>query len=276
MVVIDVEFAGRQMRFFEHDRQDQAARGLPNGFEAPLPMVIMAMLDRLQGTFLDVGANTGLYTVLAAKTRSEILVQAFEPLPQCIASLRQNIELNGLADRVTLHPVALSDQEGSAELFSPSDAHGLIETSASLESGFAPDRWVSSLTVKKDRLDNFRLEGTVTVIKADIEGHEASFMQGALATIRRFRPVLFVEILRNAQFDYFTQFARTHGYASFRLRPTLAIHTPEFYFDTLSWNWALIPEERLDVFGDVCRTHGLETVASLPESFFRRRPLGEQ
>ena len=60
--------------------------------------------------FLDIGANVGSYTVLAAGLcKSSAL--AFEPDPKTVGDLKRNIEVNGLEKLVTVHEVALGATE---------------------------------------------------------------------------------------------------------------------------------------------------------------------
>ncbi|MFP5284360.1 MAG: FkbM family methyltransferase, partial [Thermoanaerobaculia bacterium] len=62
---------------------------------------------------LDVGANIGLFTLLAGRA-ADVRVHAFEPIPALAATLRVNAELHGLDARV--HDCGLSDADGTAEL----------------------------------------------------------------------------------------------------------------------------------------------------------------
>ncbi len=87
--------------------------GMVDGsFEAPLPIMVMACLSRLGGTFVDVGANSGIYSVLAGLVSDKIKVEAFDPFPEAVAAFDRNIGLNGVGDRVRLHQVALSSEVG--------------------------------------------------------------------------------------------------------------------------------------------------------------------
>ena len=64
---------------------------------------------------VDIGANVGMYTIWAAKTRN-VRVFAFEPEAQNFALLNRNIVMNGLGNRVKAYCLALSDQPGYSEL----------------------------------------------------------------------------------------------------------------------------------------------------------------
>ena len=70
------------------------------------------------GSFWDVGAHLGFFTLLASRlVGPEGKVHAFEPLPANRARLETGISLND-ATNVTLHPVALAGRTGSAVLHS--------------------------------------------------------------------------------------------------------------------------------------------------------------
>lgn len=64
----------------------------------------------LRGVVVDVGANIGAFTVLAAKAGA--LVHAFEPHPGNRARLEHHVGLNGVTDRVRVHPLAVAAKTG--------------------------------------------------------------------------------------------------------------------------------------------------------------------
>jgi FkbM family methyltransferase len=61
--------------------------------------------------FVDIGANVGMYTIWAAKTRG-VRTFAFEPESQNYALLYRNIVMNGLSENVVAYCLALSDTAG--------------------------------------------------------------------------------------------------------------------------------------------------------------------
>jgi FkbM family methyltransferase len=147
------------------------------------PDITAWIRDRLSpgATVVDVGANIGYFTLLAAAAVGPGgKVHAVEPLPSTVDVLKRNIALNEFAN-VTVHPVACSDKEGTIEIFS-GDAGNLGNSSTlggQRSEGLVP-------CVSLDRL----LDGSdaPTLLKIDTEGDEARVLSGAKNTLRRMAP----------------------------------------------------------------------------------------
>lgn len=67
------------------------------------------------GVFLDIGANMGYYSLMAAHQGAGKVV-AFEPNPAMYSRLQFNIEANGLENRITALPIALGDQTATTTM----------------------------------------------------------------------------------------------------------------------------------------------------------------
>ena len=254
-------FAGREIRMVSYPGTILSVESLSRGFyETPLPILVMASIARTEGAFCDVGANIGIYSILATKTRHDLLVHAFEPLPAARQALINNLRANGTLGRVIIEPIALSDIDGSASLHIPDAGHGLLETSASLEASFKDV--ASSIEVPVRTLDSLRLP-SFSVIKADIEGHETAFIRGATRTLSEDRPLVYAEMLSGASKQFFSlsKLMLELEYLPFRMRPDTVIYTKMIVADK-GWNYAFIPAEKLDVFRDCCRAHDIELLRS--------------
>ena len=256
MSLVDIQFAGHTFKLESADGTDQITSQIENGsYEAPLPMLMMATLLRTEGSFIDVGANTGVYSVMACTLTKGRDIIAFEPHPLILNYLKRNLECNGFLDRVEIHNIALSDASGNLSLYIPDQWHGLIETSASLEKGFQIS--TSSIEVEVRRLDDIPINSRIAVIKVDIEGHEYAFLNGARKTIDQSRPIIFAEVLSVAKRHLLDQFLRDANYVDFRLRLDMAIHDGNVLFDNSAWNHAFVPEERLSTFKEACDSSGI-------------------
>ncbi|MEL7466490.1 MAG: FkbM family methyltransferase [Pseudomonadota bacterium] len=119
--------------------------------------------------FVDIGANAGIYSVLAARSAAEgSAFIAYEPNPVMIARLKRNLALNGL-DHVAVREVALGAEEGEVEFYT----RGNLGQSSTIKEGL---RVQSVLKVRQETLpDVYRADLSafdVSYIKIDIEGSE--------------------------------------------------------------------------------------------------------
>ena len=259
MSLLTIDFAGRSFVLDAREGADLVAHQMADGsYEAPLPMLIMASVARTTGMFLDIGANTGLYSILASKARDGVKVAAFEPYPPIAEVLQSNLQANHIEDQVQVHPLALSDSTGTVSLFIPDPSHGLLETSASLEESFKP--YSGTVNVEKRRLDDIDLTQPVSVIKIDIEGHEAACIYGARGCLERDRPLVFAEMLPGAARHFYklSKMLEELDYIIFRLRPQCVIACRAVEHDPLSWNYGFVPREHYPLFRECCTAHGLE------------------
>lgn len=121
-------------------------------------------------TFLDVGANIGVYSLLAAsRVGAEGRVIAFEPGPQALHRLVENIQLNSLGN-VEVHGCALGDQEGAVDFLSQCDTTNRMRTCADVDK--------SVVSVPLRRLDDV-VHVYCALGKMDIEGAEPLALRGA-------------------------------------------------------------------------------------------------
>lgn len=134
------------------------------------------------GTAIDVGTWYGPWTYWLSKRVRD--VQSFEPNPKVAAVLRK-----GVASNVTVHECAVSDAEGTADLVLQDLSVG-SEGTATIVPGV---QGAGSHSVKTVRIDDMGFTD-VRFIKIDVEGHENAVIAGALNTIKRDHPVLFIEL----------------------------------------------------------------------------------
>jgi FkbM family methyltransferase len=150
----------------------------------------MALLPLLVGSgdrVIDVGGNRGAYAYQLSRLGAR--VEVFEPNPACFTVLQAWAKRRS---SVAIHPVGLSDHEGSIELRIPVDASGVEhDASASMEPHvFAQAR---TQVVALRTLDSFGFQD-VCFLKIDVEGHESKVVLGAASLLASSRPAVLVEI----------------------------------------------------------------------------------
>ena len=156
-------------------------------------------------TVLDIGANQGLYTLLASqRVGSRGRVFAFEPSPRERRALRLNVLVN-LCRNVTIESAALGNEEGYSELYlvdGPETGCNSLRPPVLMEGSSRPVR------VPITRLDRWLCEHKierVDFIKLDVEGAELSVLRGATDLLNRNpRPVILAEVakIRTAPWGY--------------------------------------------------------------------------
>jgi FkbM family methyltransferase len=162
-------------------------------------------------TFVDVGANFGLFTVTMAMRPWCQRVHAFEPDPRNFAQLMGNVFLNELSDKVAAYPLALSEQDGHTCLYlgREYDRYYYGKFNSGMSSILErQERSGSKETamVETRRLDGLlQLDGEAIAAKIDVEGHELEVLRGMRRLLERNRCVLLIEafpISRDAVFAY--------------------------------------------------------------------------
>jgi len=136
-------------------------------------------------TALDIGANKGVYSY--ALLRHCRRVHAFEPNPKLFRVLDR--WAHGKAE---LHPIALSDVTGEADLLVPKWPKGYSNQGASLSAAKVRGEH-GVVRVRTARLDDMDIRD-VGFMKIDVEGAEMAVLDGARETIARDRPVMLIEI----------------------------------------------------------------------------------
>lgn len=125
-------------------------------------------------TFYDIGANAGFFSLLAGRLVGPSgHVFAFEPLPENLASIRDQFSINSLS-QCQLIPKAVSNLSGIASLIqAPNNSMGRIADAGKIDSE-------NLLTVDTITLDEF-VQGNPApdFIKLDVEGFETEVLAGA-------------------------------------------------------------------------------------------------
>jgi FkbM family methyltransferase len=192
---------------FAWDPED--VRTAPNiafldGNYEPQELAVLSNLAKNAEVIFDVGANVGWYAIQLARAASNpTKIYCFEPVPSTRMKLSHNVQLNRLADRITVFDFGLSDSSGTAQFFLP-EASGSVAASAK---NLHPGEQVVQLSVQLKTLDDVvareQIE-RIDLIKCDVEGAELAVLRGATRVIERDKPIIFLEMLRKwaRQFDY--------------------------------------------------------------------------
>lgn len=151
-----------------------------------------------QGTFIDVGANTGIYSIKAARYyASEGNVISLEPFPDVLATLFKSIRANGFTN-VRLRNVCAGEKTSAAKLWL-NDGHPNSFSLLKHEEGAA---CLSTLTVALDDLFEWEGLSRLDYLKIDAEGAEQQVLAGARNILEKYRPIIQMEVnINEASFN---------------------------------------------------------------------------
>ena len=138
--------------------------------------------------FWDIGANIGLYSIYAAVKFKDIEIISFEPSTSNTRTLSRNISINNLENKISIFPIALSDEENIISYFNETT----FSEGGSI-SNFNSDIDYKGEIVKENQIknkynlfgnsiDNLILNKILTVpnyIKIDVDGIEHLILKGA-------------------------------------------------------------------------------------------------
>ena len=180
------------------------ASGLVGGFYEPLQLAMFSALCHLSSAFIDVGANIGLYTCVAARSLpADGLVIAFEPIPENFFYLKANLTQNDQVPEVRIEQMALGEEDRFAtiHLDGQMGKHSISKSNANGGDG-------QRLEVAMRCLDSYYQQAAISradLLKIDVEGYDGHVLHGAKNVLDKFKPTIFVEFnpraLRNCGFD---------------------------------------------------------------------------
>lgn len=217
--IVDADPLGIRCRFYPHQNLgDRFVLFTPAYYEHEERELLPSVL-RADSIFVDIGANTGFYSLFSAKfiTAPNGRILAFEPNPIMFDRLRMNTALNGLGSRIELFPIGLADRAGEYDLYyGPRQMGG---ASMAMKGG--------EIHVKvpcRPLLDILLEENVshVSVLKIDVEGFERNILGPFFATAPRtlFPQLVIIESPEGIDWDAlgYRLEKRTHAHNSIFVR----------------------------------------------------------
>lgn len=138
-------------------------------------MMFVAHLLREDDQFIDVGANAGEYSILAASCGAKVL--ALEPVSATYEQLLDNIYLNRFHEQIDARNIGIGSERGELRFSTGSGPTNHVLTAG--ESG------VLAQSVTVDVLDNVAGDWSPIMVKIDVEGFEANVIKGAKSLLAR-------------------------------------------------------------------------------------------
>ena len=159
--------------------------------------------------FIDIGANSGVYSMLAAGFLTEGTVISYEPFPLMSNFLLENVIHNKLGN-VRVRTFGISNENSSKNFYMNLGKPNSFSFSRNVDNALG----IPLFTRRLD--DAIQMEGIdrVDYIKIDAEGEEEKVIEGAAEVIRAFRPIIQTEAL-------FGSISAIDGYSMFNVKDSV-------------------------------------------------------
>jgi FkbM family methyltransferase len=195
--------------------------GLYGGWEK-CSLTIWAQLAKQSNCILDIGANTGIYSLIAFNNNPKAKIIAIEPVQLNYELLQQNISKNNYT--IIAEKIALSDYDGEAKMFAMKDRLNYMTALNDNRYAIHPEMAINSEVIEitvdvkpynflKERYDL----KNVDLIKIDVEGHELAVIKTLLPQIELSRPVILIEIISDETAQAINQLLKNFDYYFFSI-----------------------------------------------------------
>ena len=159
-------------------------------------------MTRKDGYFFDVGAHTGIYSIIGNLNKNQNNIISIEAYFLNFSRLLSNLKINNIIPK-SCFLAAASNIEGVGKLNVKTGPHYHSSGGKISENG--------NFNVSKIKIDNFKLDKKVNGIKIDTEGHEFEVLEGAQNYINKDKPDIIFEINENC-FDKCIELLKLNGY----------------------------------------------------------------
>jgi FkbM family methyltransferase len=196
--------------------------GLTGGWEK-ISMGIWMELCKDSDVIIDIGANTGIYSLVAKSIKPSSSVYGFEPVKRVYNKYVENCRLNNF--NIKCFELALSDYDGEATIYDTDSEHTYSVT-VNKNTNIQNTKIIET-KIHTKKLSSFIKENNISsidLIKIDVETHEAEVLKGMEEYIDIFKPSFLIEILNDEVGQEVEKYFKNLNYLFFNIDE---IHSPK-------------------------------------------------
>ncbi|MEP6711017.1 MAG: FkbM family methyltransferase [Ferruginibacter sp.] len=190
-------------------------KGLQNGWEK-ISINLWLKLIKNANVIIDIGANTGIYALLAKCFKPNATVFAFEPLPWIADKLAENCALNNYD--IKIYESAVSDYDGKAKVYVEKAAAHVYSVTVNknmLENNAGIEEEIKTITMQTVIEENHLID--IDLMKIDVETHEVEVLKGMGNYLETMKPTMLIEILNDEVGGGVQQLLDGKGYLYFNI-----------------------------------------------------------
>ena len=170
--------------------------GIFGNFEGETLRLWYEISKEVNGLVLDIGAHSGIYSLVAASANKQSSIVAFEPHPNNFDLLCRNIQINELSN-ITPDNRAISNKTGKVVFYNESRGNQPYGLTLINHRYVDPESSsISCATISfKEYLESNHKEQILSLVKLDIERAELIVLRDGIERIQKDQTIIFCEIL---------------------------------------------------------------------------------
>lgn len=204
-------------------------------------LLVWRKLAARSEVIFDIGANTGVYSLIAKAVNNKSVVFAFEPVKRVFEKLVLNNEINKFDIRCIQK--AMSDKSGVALIYDSDEDHeyGASLNEVNVQKGLSRTTEVETVT-----LDNFieaQSLSRIDLMKIDVEYHEPEVIAGFKKYIKVFKPAMLIEVLSDETGNEINRLVDGLGYNYFTINEKTGLKKVSEIKKSEGFNYLLCSDE---------------------------------
>lgn len=199
-------------------------------------------LCKMSNSVMDIGANTGIYALVAKTINPSAKVYAFEPVKRVCDKLKLNVKLNEY--NITCEESAISSYDGKGIIYDQNTEHIYsVCVNKNMEN--------STTNVVKREINTIKLETyiknkkipKIDLIKIDVETHEAEVLEGMGDYLGKMQPTMITEVLNDEVGERIEKILNGKNYLYFNIDEKRFPYRVEHITKSKSYNYLICNKE---------------------------------
>ena len=173
----------------------------------------------MSDVIFDLGANTGIYSLIAKSEKPTSTVYAFEPVERVYTILSKNSSINKFD--INCYRKAVSNKDGIGEFYDDDEEH---QTSVIINLDRSDEKHLHRVEVETIKLDSFIEDNNIQkidLIKMDVETHESEVIDGFSSHLVHYKPSMIVEVIRDFTASHLQDKLSNVGYNYFYINESI-------------------------------------------------------
>ncbi|MBC7888527.1 MAG: FkbM family methyltransferase [Ferruginibacter sp.] len=228
-------------------------KGLFNSWEK-YSLGVWAGLSEKANVIFDIGANTGIYSMVAKAKNKDADVHAFEPFQAICKKLVHNAGINGYD--IHCNCAAISNYTGDGVIYTANEnfAYSVTVNQNLWVKDSEPIKIDIKTTTLKDYIEKNNIQ-SIDLMKIDVETHEPEVMEGFDEYFLQFKPIILIEILNEEVAARLNNYFAAVDFDFYNIDELVGIKKVNKLSKSDYYNFLIVPKEKAHLYNEKSFIH---------------------